>query len=120
MKKALRTLPILLCILSGCQFPQGNANSAFKEEVLASGTEKVNEIRNATKENTKAYYEDTMKETVDTAITTAKNQADNIKKEAEKAVQEAKNQYNSGVELINQSIQDQADEVKNQVNKFKI
>ncbi len=119
MKKTLVFLPVIF-LLSGCNVIDFKTTPALNPEILWSGGEKVSEMRTTAKESWKAYYEDTIKDSVDIAVTAVKEQAETVKEEAKKAVQEAKNQYNSGVETINQNIQGQADEAKEQINKLKI
>jgi F0F1-type ATP synthase membrane subunit b/b' len=87
------------------------------DAMIESGVETLSGVWNTTKEAGQEYYNDQIKPTVDTAIVQAKEEADALR-------QEAKNQYNSGLEQINQEIdertQNHTNQAKNQVNKLKI
>lgn len=113
MRKTLRLLPLMF--LAGCDinlWPEISVPEPA-QQAISSGLETVKEVG-------KAYYEDTMKETVDTAIMAVQEQAETVKQETQKAIQDAKDQYNTAIEQINQDIQKQADEAKDQINKLKI
>lgn len=81
--------------------------------MVSSGAEALSGAWNSTKEVSQQYYNDQIKPSVDTAIDVAQE-------EREKLAQEAKNQYNQSVEQINEAIQGQADQAKDQVNKLKV
>jgi F0F1-type ATP synthase membrane subunit b/b' len=87
------------------------------DSIVNSGSAVLSGARNTAKGVGKDYYNDQIKPTVDTAIDTAKQEADKLAKEA-------KNQVNSGIDQVGQDfsdrMQENADTVRDQIDGLKI
>ena len=95
--------------LCGCSPDFSSTTNLNVEGLTSSGTEMLSGAWNTTKELWTEYYQDQIKPLVDTA-----------KQDAENLWQETKNQYNQGVEQVNEAIQTTANDAKNEVNKLKV